>query len=97
MKDSLDDVMRRFAQFLNASWDAASAAATSMEQVDSAEFISDLGTGDWELLVETPFRSSRVWKPGALPTHRVVCRAAKEGAPMPRPTYDSMGWERSTS
>lgn len=103
MRSSLDDVMRKFAQFLNASWDAASAVATSMEQVESTEFMSDWAQANWELLVETPFRelvgfgkahlepygegadcndaSSRVWNPGALPTHRVACRAA-EGAPM---------------
>lgn len=103
MRASLDGVMRRFARFLNASWEAASAVATPMEQVESTEFMSDWAQANWELLVETPFRelvgfgkaylepygegadcndaSSRVWNPGALPTHRVVCRAG-EGAPM---------------
>jgi hypothetical protein len=103
MKVSLDGVMRRFAQFLDAGWDAASAVATPMEQVESIEFMSDWAQANWELLVETPFRefvgfgsaylepygegadcndaSSRVWNPGALPTHRVVCRAG-EGATM---------------
>jgi hypothetical protein len=102
MKTALDDVMRRFAQFLNASWDAASAVAP-MEQVELAEFLSDWAQANWELLVETPFRelvgfgeaylepygegadcndaSSRVWNPGALATHRVVCQAG-EGATM---------------
>jgi hypothetical protein len=56
MKTSLDDVMRRFAQFLSASWGAASAVATTMKQVESAEFMSDWAQANWELLVETPFR-----------------------------------------
>ena len=56
MKGSLDEVMRRFAQFLNASWNAASAAATAMEKVDSTELMLDWAQANWELLVETPFR-----------------------------------------
>lgn len=56
MNSSLDVVMRQFAQFLNASWDAASAVASMMEQVERTEFMSDWAQANWELLVETPFR-----------------------------------------
>lgn len=56
MKTSLDEVMLGFARFLSASWSAACDAATMMEQVESAEFMSDWAQANWELLVETPFR-----------------------------------------
>lgn len=56
MNTTLNDVMRRFAHFLSASWNAASAAATQMAQVEAAEFMSDWAQANWEILVETPFR-----------------------------------------
>ena len=56
MSTSLTDVMRRFAQFLSASWDAANTVASSMERFDSTELMSDWAQANWELLVETPFR-----------------------------------------
>jgi hypothetical protein len=103
MKSMLDEFMRAFAWFLNASWDAASATAIRLNEVESTELMSDWAQANWEVLVETPFRefigfgdayldpygegadcndaSSRVWRPDAVPTYRVVCRSA-EGTSM---------------
>lgn len=56
MSPSLDDAMRTYARFLNASWEVAWTTATTMEHVDPAEFMADWAQANWELLVETPFR-----------------------------------------
>lgn len=56
MNTALNDMMRRFAHFLSASWNAASAAATQMAEVEPSEFMSDWAQANWEILVETPFR-----------------------------------------
>jgi hypothetical protein len=104
MRHSLDDFIRRFARFLDASWNSAWSAATPMEDIDPADLMADWAQANWELLVETPLRetagfgeaylepygegaecngaSSRVWRPQALPTHRVVCRGRETAATM---------------
>lgn len=95
MKSSVDVVMRVFADFLSASWGIAHQVASSLEEVEGSELVSDWAQANWEILVEAPLRemvgsraafldpysdgaecngkSSRVWEPEALPTHRIVC------------------------
>lgn len=58
MRILLNNVMRGFARFLGASWDAAWMIATTMDEVESTEFMSDWTQANWELLVESPFRQS---------------------------------------
>ncbi len=58
MRASMDEVIRGFARFLTQSWDEVLRAAGVLEHFDTAGFIADWVQGNWELLVETPFRDS---------------------------------------
>ena len=50
--------MRGFARFLDASWNAALAAAGALDGVESTDFMADWAQANWEILVETAFRES---------------------------------------
>lgn len=58
MNNHLDRTVRRFAQFLNASWEMANATVATPNNDKATNLVSDWAQANWEILVEAPLRKT---------------------------------------